>query len=242
MRADNRKPEELREVSITRNYTHNNPGSTLIEFGNTRVLCHATITEGVPRFLRGSQQGWLSAEYSMLPSATIVRTQREAVKGKQTGRTQEIQRLIGRSLRSSLDLTRIKDYTINIDCDVIQADGGTRTASITGSSIALRDLIDIQLRKKVIRNNPIKYSIAAISVGIVKEEILLDLDYIEDSAADTDMNVIMTADGKYVEIQGTAEGNEFSQEQLISMLKYASDGINSLINIQKSIIQEPIPV
>ncbi len=237
MRADQRKANQLRKISVERNYIHNSPGTVLISFGNTKVLCSATIADGVPRFPKGAKKGWLTAEYGMLPAATNTRTQRESVRGKQTGRTQEIQRLIGRALRNSVDLKLLREFTITVDCDVIQADGGTRTAAITGSSIALHDLITSQLEKKVLKASPVKYLIAAVSVGIVKGEVLLDLDYPEDSSADTDLNVIMTEENNFIEVQGTAEGDAFSDTELTSMLSMAKNGIQELTEFQKDALQ-----
>lgn len=232
MRANNRQNDQLREIHIETNYIHNRPGDVLICFGNTKVICSASIADGVPRFLKGQHKGWVTAEYGMLPSATNSRTQREAAKGKQTGRTMEIQRLIARSLRNCVNLKELKDYTITVDCDVIQADGGTRTAAITGSCIALANLINHQIKLNVLKVNPIKYMIASVSVGIVKGEALLDLDYSEDSKADTDLNVVMTDSGSFIEIQGTAEGDAFSGDELNAMLAHAKTGITELLTKQ----------
>jgi len=231
IRNDGRKADELRKVKITLDYIKHAEGSCLIEFGDTKVICTASVEEKVPPFLKGTGQGWITAEYSMLPRATAQRTVREAAKGKLTGRTQEIQRLIGRSLRCAVDLTALGELTIWIDCDVIQADGGTRTASITGAFVALYKALE-----KIDKLSAIKNFVAAISVGIVNGETLLDLNYEEDSLAEVDMNVVMTDDGKFVEIQGTAEGETFSRERLNEMLNLAEKGIKELIEIQKSVL------
>ncbi|PCH57516.1 MAG: ribonuclease PH [Legionellales bacterium] len=225
MRPSHRKPQELREVSITRNYFKNGEGSVLVCFGDTKVLCSASVTPGVPRFLKGKGSGWLTAEYGMLPRATNERMDREAARGKQSGRTQEIQRLIGRSLRAAVDLKALGENTIQLDCDVLQADGGTRTASITGACVALVDALDYMLQKKMIKKNPLKFLVAAISVGIYKNTPVLDLDYPEDSNAETDLNVVMAGDGNFIEVQGTAEGMPFSMIELQQMLALAEDGI-----------------
>jgi ribonuclease PH len=232
-RPSGRRPEQLRQVKITRDYTCHAEGSALIEFGNTRVLCTASVENGVPRFLRGSGQGWVTAEYGMLPRSTNSRVGREAVRGKQSGRTQEIQRLIGRSLRAAVDLEQLKENTIHIDCDVIQADGGTRTASITGACVALVDAIGHLQRQKIITGDPLIGMVAAVSVGVYKGTPVLDLDYVEDSKADTDMNIVMDANGGYIEIQGTAEEAPFSAEVLNDMLQLANRGIADLIRVQK---------
>ncbi|MBC9130913.1 ribonuclease PH [Frischella sp. Ac48] len=233
MRPSGRTAEQIRPIKITRHYTKHAEGSVLIEFGDTKVLCNATIEEGVPRFLKGQNQGWITAEYGMLPRATNTRTQREAAKGKQTGRTMEIQRLIARSLRAAVDLSQLGEFTITVDCDVIQADGGTRTASISGACVALYDALTQMVKKGLLKTNPFKGFIAAISVGIVNEQAVCDLEYIEDSNAETDMNVIMTDDGKIIEIQGTAEGEPFSHEELLTLLALAKDGISTIIKHQK---------
>jgi len=232
-RPSGRRPEQLRQVKITRDYTCHAEGSALIEFGNTRVLCTASVENGVPRFLRGSGQGWVTAEYGMLPRSTNSRVGREAVRGKQSGRTQEIQRLIGRSLRAAVDLEQLKENTIHIDCDVIQADGGTRTASITGACVALVDAIGHLQRQKIITGDPLIGMVAAVSVGVYKGTPVLDLDYVEDSKADTDMNIVMDANGGYIEIQGTAEEAPFSAAVLNDMLQLANRGIADLIRVQK---------
>lgn len=234
MRPSGRTVEQVRPIKITRNYTKHAEGSVLIEFGDTKVLCNATVEEGVPRFLKGQNQGWITAEYGMLPRATNSRTQREAAKGKQTGRTMEIQRLIARSLRAAVDLKVLGEYTITVDCDVIQADGGTRTASISGACVALHDALSGMIEKGVIKHNPFKGLIAAISVGIVDGQALCDLEYIEDSNAETDMNVIMTEDRRMIEVQGTAEGEPFSHDELLTLLALAKNGIDTIITAQKS--------
>jgi ribonuclease PH len=236
MRPSGRQPDQMRDVKVTRNFTMHAEGSVLIEFGNTKVLCNASVTRGVPRWLRGSGSGWVTAEYGMLPRATNSRTDREASRGKQSGRTLEIQRLIGRSLRAAIDLDKLGENTITIDCDVLQADGGTRTASITGSYIALIDAINELKKDKngALKGNPIKHQVAAISVGIYKGQAVLDLDYAEDSSAETDMNVVMTNTGGFVEVQGTAEGAPYTQDELNSMLALARKGIEELTSIQKA--------
>ena len=236
MRPSGRQPDQMRDVKVTRNFTMHAEGSVLIEFGNTKVLCNASVTRGVPRWLRGSGSGWVTAEYGMLPRATNSRTDREASRGKQSGRTLEIQRLIGRSLRAAIDLDKLGENTITIDCDVLQADGGTRTASITGSYIALIDAINELKKDKngALKGNPIKNQVAAISVGIYKGQAVLDLDYSEDSSAETDMNVVMTETGGFVEVQGTAEGAPYTQDELNQMLTLAKKGIEELTAIQKA--------
>jgi ribonuclease PH len=234
MRPSNRTPSQLRPVKITRNYTRHAEGSVLIECGDTRILCTASLEEKVPPFLRGKSQGWLTAEYGMLPRSTNERMQREAAKGKQSGRTMEIQRLIGRSLRSVVDLSKLGERTIQIDCDVIQADGGTRTASITGAFVALHDAVEKLLKRQLIQATPILSHVAAVSVGIYEGVPVLDLDYEEDSRCDTDMNVVMTGDFGLVEMQGTAEGAPFRREELNEMLDLAHAGIGELVRIQKS--------
>ncbi len=225
--------QKKRKTAITRNYLQHPEGSVLIETGNTKVICTATIQEGVPPFLVNENRGWLTAEYGMLPRSTNSRMKRESVSGKVKGRTAEIQRLIGRSLRAVVDLKKLPGYTIMIDCDVIQADGGTRTASITGACIALNDAFQAMIKTGQITENPIKEWVAAISVGIVNNEPILDLCYEEDSIAEVDMNVVMTESGKFIEIQGTAEANPFSDTELKAMLKLAKRGIKQLIKIQK---------
>lgn len=233
MRPSQRPNHQLREIKLTRQYTRHAEGSVLVEFGHTKVICTASITSGVPPFLKDKGQGWITAEYGMLPRSTHTRMQREAAKGKQTGRTQEIQRLIGRSLRAAVDLSLLGEYTIAIDCDVIQADGGTRTASITGGCVALYDAIQFIKRTKSLPNDPFKQFVASVSVGIYQGEAVLDLDYNEDSNADTDMNVVMTEHGKFIEIQGTAEKDTFAESELGSMLTLAKKGITELIAKQK---------
>ncbi|MDA9210720.1 ribonuclease PH [Methylophilaceae bacterium] len=236
MRLSQRKNNELRSIKIIRNYTKHAEGSVLITCGDTHVICTASIEENVPSFLKGKNQGWVTAEYGMLPRSTSIRMARESSKGKQSGRTQEIQRLIGRSLRSIIDLKKLGEITIKIDCDVIQADGGTRTASITGAYIALYDAIQNIIDKGIIKNSPIIDSIAAISLGIKNSEILLDLDYLEDSTCDTDMNIVMTGSGKFIEIQGTAEGKAFTRDQMNNLIDIAEHGIKQLTDIQNSLI------
>lgn len=238
MRPSGRTAEQVRPIKITRHYTKHAEGSVLVEFGETKVLCNATVDETVPRFLKGQNQGWVTAEYGMLPRATNSRTQREAAKGKQTGRTMEIQRLIARSLRAMIDLKVLGEYTITLDCDVIQADGGTRTASITGACVALNDAINTMLANGQIKQNPIKSLVAAVSVGIVEGEAICDLEYIEDSNAQTDMNVVMTDDGRIIEIQGTAEGEPFSHDQLLNLLDLAKNGIATIIKAQKQALKD----
>ena len=231
-RPSQRANNQLRHVEIIRHYTKHAEGSVLIKFGDTHVLCTASVEEKVPGFLKGKNQGWVTAEYGMLPRSTGSRMDREAAKGKQSGRTQEIQRLIGRSLRAIIDLQKLGERSIHIDCDVIQADGGTRTASITGAYVALHDAVSTLLTKKLITENPLKQAVAAISVGVYKGTPVLDLDYIEDSDCDTDMNVVMTADGGFVEIQGTAEGEPFNRDAMNGMLDLAASGIGELLVMQ----------
>jgi ribonuclease PH len=232
MRPSGRQPNALRNVTITRHYTKHAEGSVLVEFGDTKVLCTASVEEKVPGFLRGKNEGWVTAEYGMLPRSTGSRMGREAARGKQSGRTMEIQRLIGRSLRAAVDLKALGERSITIDCDVIQADGGTRTASITGAFVALQDAINFLIKKKKIKKNPLHGQIASVSVGIYKGTPVLDLDYDEDSNAETDMNVVMNDLGAYIELQGTAEGHAFRPEELQAMLALASDGIKSLMQNQ----------
>ncbi|MDE0762865.1 MAG: ribonuclease PH [Cellvibrionales bacterium] len=231
-RPSGRRPEQLRPVKITRDYTCHAEGSVLVEFGETKVICTASVESGVPRFLRGKGQGWVTAEYGMLPRSTNSRMGREAARGKQGGRTQEIQRLIGRSLRAAVNLKKLGEHTINIDCDVIQADGGTRTASITGACVALVDAIRHLQRTKAINGDPLVSMIAAVSVGIYQDTAVLDLDYAEDSRAQTDMNVVMNDSGGFIEVQGTAEGAAFSQEELGEMMRLANNGIADLLRVQ----------
>jgi len=236
MRPSNRTPVQLRPVKITRHYTKHAEGAVLIECGDTKVLCTASINEKVPPFLKGRGQGWLTAEYGMLPRSTDERMQREATKGKQSGRTMEIQRLIGRALRSVVDLKKLGERTIQIDCDVIQADGGTRTACITGAFVALYDAVERLLYQQLIESTPILDHVAAVSTGIYEGVPVLDLDYLEDSSCDTDMNVVMTGNLGLVEVQGTAEGVSFSRQELNDMLDMAQNGIQELITIQKKVL------
>ena len=236
MRPSKRAPGELRPIEIIRRYTKHAEGSVLVKFGDTHVLCTASVDEKVPPFLKGQGQGWVTAEYGMLPRSTGTRTDREAARGKQTGRTQEIQRLIGRSLRSVVDMVKLGERTIQIDCDVLQADGGTRTASITGAYVALHDAVSFLLGRKSISESPLKDSVAAISVGIFEGTPVLDLDYIEDSGCDTDMNVVMTGSGGFVEVQGTAEGAPFQREEMNAMLDLAQAGIAELVAKQKAVL------
>ena len=232
-RPSGRAADQLRAIRITRQFTKHAEGSVLVEFGDTRVICTVSVESGVPRFLKGQGQGWLTAEYGMLPRATGDRTQREASKGKQGGRTLEIQRLIGRSLRAALDLTKLGENTLYIDCDVIQADGGTRTASITGAMVALVDALRVMKKRGALKGEPLKQMVAAVSVGIYQGEVVLDLDYPEDSAAETDLNVVMTDAGGFIEEQGTAEGEPFDPEQLNAMLALAQKGIRELFEAQR---------
>ena len=234
MRPSQRQPDQLRAVKITRNFTRHAEGSVLIEMGDTRVLCTASVEENVPPFLRGKGQGWVTAEYGMLPRSTHTRSAREAAKGKQTGRTQEIQRLIGRSLRAVTDLKALGERQITLDCDVLQADGGTRCASITGAWIALFEACDKLVQAGKLPANPVKDHVAAISVGIFEGSPVLDLDYPEDSNCDTDMNVIMTGQGGIVEVQGTAEGEPFTREQMNVLMDLATMGIRQLVAAQES--------
>ncbi|MEI7678063.1 MAG: ribonuclease PH [Betaproteobacteria bacterium] len=234
MRPSNRRPDELRAVRITRRYTRHAEGAVLIECGDTKVLCTASVEEKVPGFLKGRGQGWVTAEYGMLPRSTNTRMDREAARGKQSGRAQEIQRLIGRALRAVVDMKALGERTIQIDCDVIQADGGTRTASITGAYVALQDAVTFLLDKKLITATPIQDAVAAVSVGIYKGVPVLDLDYAEDSNCDTDMNVVMTGKGGMVEVQGTAEGVPFTRDELNALLEHAQNGIGQLIVAQRA--------
>jgi ribonuclease PH len=237
MRPDGRKNNEIRDVKVHRNFIGAAEGSVLISMGNTRVICTASIEDRVPLFLRDQKKGWITAEYSMLPRATQARVVRESSTGRISGRTHEIQRLIGRALRSVVDLSVIGERTIWMDCDVIEADGGTRTAAITGAFICLSDALKYALRNGLIDKTPLKDYLAAISVGVVNGEPRIDLCYSEDSTAEVDMNVVMTGDGKIVEIQGTAEGTPFSKTALDSLMKLAEEGINSLIHMQKKLIE-----
>lgn len=239
-RPSGRTPDQLREVKITRNFTCHAEGSVLVEFGQTKVICTVSVESGVPRFLRGQNQGWLTAEYGMLPRATGERTRREATSGKQGGRTLEIQRLIGRSLRAAVDLKALGEYTMMVDCDVIQADGGTRTASITGAMVAVEDALRAMQEKGWLKKDqplPIKQRVAAVSVGIYQGEPVLDLDYPEDSTADTDLNVVMTDAGGFIEVQGTAEGEPFDAQQFSAMLELAEKGMQELFAIQRAALE-----
>lgn len=234
IRIDSRELNQLRRVTFERAYTKHAEGSVMVSFGDTKVLCTASIESGVPRWLKGQGQGWITAEYGMLPRATNTRNQREAARGKQSGRTQEIQRLIGRSLRAMVDLSKLGENTIYIDCDVIQADGGTRTASITGAAIALIDALESLQQKKKLKADPLIGLVAAVSVGIKNGEVYLDLNYEEDSSCDTDLNVVMTQKGEFIEIQGTAEEKPFTKAQADQMLEMASKGIAELIVLQQT--------
>ena len=236
MRPSNRQADQMRDIRITRNYTKHAEGSVLVEFGDTRVICTASIEEKVPGFLRGQGQGWVTAEYGMLPRSTGSRMRREASSGKQGGRTMEIQRLIGRALRAGIDLKVLGENTISLDCDVIQADGGTRTASITGAWVALHDAIQYMLNKKIIKKDPLHHQIASVSVGIFNGTPVLDLDYAEDSNAETDMNVVMNSDNGFIEVQGTAEGHPYSRDELNNMLTLAEKGITELFAAQNAAI------
>lgn len=238
MRPAGRLAHQVRPITLTRHYTKHAEGSVLVEFGETKVLCTATIEEGVPRFLKGQNQGWITAEYGMLPRSTHTRNPREAAKGKQGGRTLEIQRLIARSLRAAVDLKALGEYTITLDCDVIQADGGTRTASITGACVALVDALNKLVAQGKLKHNPLKGLVAAVSVGIVAGEAVCDLEYIEDCNAETDMNVVMTEDGRMIEVQGTAEGEPFSHEELLTLLDLAKLGIDEIMTAQKAALQD----
>ena len=233
MRSNGRGVGELRRVTVTRKFTRHAEGSVLVEFGDTKVICTASVEDSVPPFLRGKGTGWVTAEYSMLPRATHTRSSRESAKGKIGGRTHEIQRLIGRSLRAIIDLAALGERSIHIDCDVIQADGGTRTASITGAYIALVDAVNWLMEKGALSASPLREAVAAVSVGIVAGEVLLDLDYSEDSTAEVDMNFVVTSSGRFVEVQGTAEAEPFTLEQMDSMRSIALDGIKNLLSIQQ---------
>jgi len=233
MRATQRAIDELRVINLTRSYTNYAEGSVLVAFGNTKVLCTASVVPGVPKFLKGSGQGWITAEYGMLPRATHTRSEREASRGKQTGRSLEIQRLIGRVLRVSVDLKQLGENTIFLDCDVIQADGGTRTAAITGASVALKDALSVMKEKGELTQDPWRFLVAAVSVGIYKGQVILDLDYAEDSHAETDMNVVMTEQGGTLEVQATAEKNAFSKQQFEQLLAGAETGIKQLLKKQQ---------
>ncbi|MEP4544874.1 MAG: ribonuclease PH [Saccharospirillum sp.] len=234
MRPSGRTPDQLRPVSIQRGFTKHAEGSVLVSFGDTQVIVTASVETSMPRFLKGKGQGWVTAEYGMLPRATGSRNQREAARGKQGGRTVEIGRLIGRSLRAAVDMTALGEHSITLDCDVIQADGGTRTAAITGAFVALTDAVNYMLANGMIKTNPIRHPIAAVSVGIWQNTPVLDLDYAEDSTCDTDLNVIMTGDGGFIEIQGTAEGEPFQPDELNAMLALARKGVAELCDLQRA--------
>lgn len=237
IRPSNRQPDEIRPVRFTPHYTKHAEGSVLVEVGDTKVICTASVLEGVPRFLKDKPEGWLTAEYGLLPRATHTRCEREASKGKQTGRTQEIQRLIGRALRAVVDRSKIQGYTIHLDCDVIQADGGTRCASISGAWLALALAVRTMLEKQQITESPLKGNVAAVSVGIFEGMAVADLDYAEDSHCETDMNFVMTDDGRFVEIQGTAEGEPFSEEEMATMTQLAKGAIGHIIALQNETLQ-----
>ncbi|MBT5559807.1 MAG: ribonuclease PH [Proteobacteria bacterium] len=237
-RPSGRAPDELRQITIERNFTQHAEGSVLISFGNTKVICTASIENRQPPFLRGTDKGWVTGEYGMLPRATNTRSGREAARGKQSGRTQEIQRLIGRSLRSVVDLEKLSQHTITLDCDVIQADGGTRTASITGAWVALSDAINSLLESGKIKENPLNGQLASVSCGVCEGIPVLDIDYSEDSTAETDMNFVIDGDGNFIELQGTAEGAPFTEEQLATMIKYARKGIAELIELQTAALAD----
>ncbi|CAM4050471.1 MULTISPECIES: ribonuclease PH [Vibrio] len=238
MRPNDRAVDQVRPIKMTRNYTAYAEGSVLVEFGNTKVLCNASVEENVPRWLKGKGKGWVTAEYGMLPRATHTRNRREAASGKQGGRTMEIQRLIARSLRAVVDLEAMGEIMVTVDCDVIQADGGTRTASISGASVAMADAFQKLVAAGKLKANPMKGHVSAVSVGIVEGEGRCDLEYVEDSAADTDMNVVMTEEGKMIEVQGTAEGEPFSHEELMELLALAQKGIADIIEVQKAALAE----
>jgi ribonuclease PH len=237
MRPNDRQADQIRPIKITRNYTAYAEGSVLVEFGNTKVLCNATVEENVPRWLKGQGKGWVTAEYGMLPRSTHSRMRREASSGKQGGRTMEIQRLIARSLRAVVDLEAMGEVMVTVDCDVIQADGGTRTASISGASVAMADAFQYLVENGKLKANPMKGHVAAVSVGILGDDILCDLEYVEDSAADTDMNVVMTEDGRMIEIQGTAEGEPFTHDELMDLLAVAKKGIADIVEAQKTALE-----
>jgi ribonuclease PH len=237
-RTGGRRADQLRAVRLTRGFTRHAEGSVLVEMGETRVLCTVSVEEGVPAFLKGKGQGWLTAEYGMLPRATNTRMRREAADGRQSGRTQEIQRLIGRSLRAVTDLAALGERTLKIDCDVLQADGGTRCASITGACVAVADAVDWCRQRGLVSGQPLREFVAAVSVGIVDGVPLLDLDYAEDSGCDTDMNVVMTAGGGFVEMQGTAEGSPFSRAEMESLVRLAEGGIRDLVAMQQAVLRQ----
>jgi len=240
-RPSGRGPASLRPVTLQRGYTRYAEGSVLVTFGDTQVICTASVEDKVPPFLKGMGQGWVTAEYGMLPRATHTRGSREAAKGKQSGRTQEIQRLIGRSLRAVFDLAKLGERTLHLDCDVIQADGGTRTASITGAFVAASDAVALLMARGELAASPIRDHVAAISVGIYEGQPVLDLDYAEDSQCETDMNVVMTGSGAYVEIQGTAEGVPFSRKEMDALLELAEAGIADLVRLQREVLAQPYP-
>ncbi len=238
IRPSGRAPDALRAVRLERGFTKHAEGSVLVAFGDTRVLCTASVESKVPAFLRGAGRGWLTAEYGMLPRSTHTRSEREAARGKQSGRTQEIQRLIGRSLRAVFDLQRLGERTITLDCDVLQADGGTRTAAITGAFVAAHDAVSRLLAQREIEANPVRDFVAAVSVGLYEGTPVLDLDYAEDSSCDTDLNVVMTGAGGFVEVQGTAEGEAFTRAQMDSLLDLAAAGIGQLVELQRSALAQ----
>jgi ribonuclease PH len=240
-RPSGRKPDELRPVRFVRHFTRHAEGSVLVEFGDTRVLCTASIEEGVPAFLRGSGQGWVTAEYGMLPRATHTRSAREAARGKQSGRTQEIQRLIGRSLRAIIDMRALGERTVTLDCDVLQADGGTRTAAITGSYLALAEACETLVLKRTMKTSPLHGQVAAISVGIVGGTAVLDLDYAEDAQAETDMNIVMNDNGAFIEVQGTAEGHALRRHELDALLDLAASGLKPLFALQCESLRTEVP-
>ena len=235
-RPSGRKPADLRKIELIRNFTKHAEGSVLVEFGDTRVICTASVEESVPRFLKGTGSGWVTAEYGMLPRSTGNRMEREAARGSQSGRTQEIQRMIGRSLRAAVNLDLLGEHTIKIDCDVIQADGGTRTAAITGGCVALVDALNHMLERNMLVTNPLNQLVASVSVGIFNGQPVLDLDYEEDARAETDMNVVMTEHGNFIELQGTGEDGDFSVEQLQQMIALAQGGIRTLIDQQRQVL------
>ncbi|MDC9596852.1 ribonuclease PH [Xenorhabdus anantnagensis] len=237
-RPAGRTAAQMRPIKMTRHYTKHAEGSVLVEFGDTKVLCNASVDEGIPRFLKGQGQGWITAEYGMLPRATNSRNAREAARGKQTGRTMEIQRLIARSLRAAVDLKKLGEFTITLDCDVIQADGGTRTAAISGACVALVDALNKLVADGKLKASPLKAMVAAVSVGIVEGEGRCDLEYVEDSAAETDMNIVMMDDGRMIEVQGTAEGEPFSHDELLSLLSLAKEGLETIFEAQRDALEQ----
>ncbi|MBK1650070.1 ribonuclease PH [Rhabdochromatium marinum] len=237
MRPSDRRPDALRPVRFTRHYTRHAAGSVLVEFGDTRVLCTASVSERVPPFLRGKNSGWLTGEYSMLPGSTSERTDREAARGRQSGRTLEIQRLIGRSLRAAMDLPALGERTITLDCDVLQADGGTRTAAISGAWVALQDAISQLLERGALKHSPLRAQVAAVSVGLYAGTPVLDLDYAEDSNAEADMNVVMTAEQQLIEVQGTAEGRAFSRAEFDALLDLATQGLTDIFRLQRAALE-----